>query len=237
MKRQSAGGLVLSLFVAASLHAAQQAALEAQSNEEKQITIRLRNYARMDSGVLLKAESIADKILQATGANTVWVLCFDGSSWSRDAACTSLPSPMDLTVNVLSFPASHASHLKGDAFGFATEEGEQGFGCDAWIFYSPIRSFAVERELSLAQLLGHVLAHELGHMLLGANSHSGVGLMRALWSGRELHAADQGELFFSAPESERIQKAVLARWQVALRGVHNTKTQQTTRIRLLPELR
>jgi hypothetical protein len=203
-------------------------------DEEKQITVRVRNYPRVDSGVLLKAETTANKILQEAGADTVWLLCFDGSTWSRDAACTSLPGPLDLTVNVLSFPASQASHPRGDAFGYATEDGEQGFGCDAWIFYDPMKRFAVERELSLAQLLGHVFAHEVGHMLLGANSHSGMGLMRAQWSGRELQAADHGGLFFSASESKRIQKVVLVRWQAVSRGVQRAEAQQITENRLVP---
>jgi hypothetical protein len=114
------------------------------------------------------------------------------------------------------------------------ESGEQGFGCDAWIFYDPMKRFAVERELSLAQLLGHVIAHELGHMLLGPNSHSGMGLMRAQWSGRELQAADHGGLFFSASESKRIQNAVLVRWQAVSRGVQRAEAQQITENRLVP---
>ena len=230
-------GLVLSLLVAASSLAAPQAALRARPNEEKQITVRIRNYARIQSGVLLKAETTAKKILQEAGAESVWVVCFDGSAWSGGAACTNLPGTLDLTVNILPFSKSRAFPPRGDTLGYATEDGEQGFGCDAWIFYDPIKSFAVERELSLAQLLGHVFAHEFGHLLLGANSHSGMGLMRAQWSSRELRAADQGGLFFSASESRRLQKAVLARWQADSRGVQAAELQQITKIRLVPEPR
>jgi hypothetical protein len=237
MKTQLAGGLILSLFVAASSHATPQVALTARPNDEKHITVRVRNYARVEPGVLLKGGSTANKILQEAGVDTVWVLCFDGSTWSKDVACTNLTGPMDLTVNVLPFSMSHGFHLRGEAFGIAAEDGEQGFGCDAWIFYDPIKSFAGERELSVAQLSGHVFAHELGHLLLGTNSHSGIGLMRAQWSSRELHAADHGGLFFSASESRRIQKAVLARWQARPGGVQSAKAQQTTEIQLVPEPR
>jgi hypothetical protein len=219
MKRQPAAGLILSLFVAASSHGAPQAALTPPPNEEKQITVRIRNYARIDPGVLFNAETVASKILQEARVDTVWVVCFDGSAWSKDMACTNLPGPMVLTVNVLPFSKSQAFPLRGDVFGYAIEDGEQGFGCDAWIFNDRIKSFALGRELSVAQLLGHVLAHELGHMLLGANSHSGMGLMRAHWSSRELLAADHGGLFFSASERGRIRKAMLARWRADSRGV------------------
>jgi hypothetical protein len=231
MERQSAGGLILSLFVAASSHAAPQRALTPRPNEEKQITVQVRNYARIELGVLLKAETVAKKILQEVGVDTLWVVCFDGSTWSRDAACTNVRGPMVLTLNVVPSSMSQAFHLKGDVLGRATEDGEKGFTRIAWIFNEPIKSFAVERDLSVAQLLGHVFAHELGHLLLGTNSHSTMGLMHAHWSSRELLAADQGELLFSASESERIQEAVLARWQARERGAAITK------IRLVPDLR
>jgi len=206
-------------------------------DEEKQVTIRVRNYARIETAVLLRAETTANKILQEAGADTVWLLCFDGTTWSVDVACTNLPGPMDLTVNVLPFSTSQASRLRRDVFGDAIEDGEQGFGSDAWIFIDRIKSFAMERELSLAQLLGHVLAHELGHMLLGANSHSGMGLMRAQWSSRELLDADHGGLFFSSSESKRIQKAVLARWQAGSRDLQSAQAQQITKNLLVPEPR
>ena len=38
-------------------------------------------------------------------------------------------------------------------------------------------------------ILGHAAAHEIGHLLLGSNSHSPFGLMRARWSGQDLQNA------------------------------------------------
>jgi hypothetical protein len=227
----------LLLLVAASASATPQAALQAQPNEEKQITIRVRNYAWIESAVLSKAETTASRVLQEAGAKTAWALCLDGGTWSEEVACTKPPGPMDFTVNVLPSSMSQAFHRRGDVFGQATEDGVQGFGWIAWIFYDTIKSFAVERDLSVTQLLGHALAHELGHLLLGANSHSGVGLMHAPWSSRELLAADQGPLYFSASESKRIQKAVLARWQATSRGIPSTEAQQASKTPLVLELR
>jgi len=218
--------LILSMFAVASSHAAPRVAPTAQPNEEKQITVRIRNYARMDSGILLKSEATANRILREAGAETVWVVCFDGSTWSEDLACTNPPGPMDLTVNVLPFSRTEHFRHREDVFGCATEDGEYGFAGLAWIFYDPIKSFAIKRQLSFVRLLGHVFAHELGHMLLGSNSHSEMGLMRATWSSGELRAADRAWLFFSASESSRIQKAVLARWQADSRGVQTTQVQQ-----------
>jgi hypothetical protein len=56
-----------------------------------------------------------------------------------------------------------------------------------------------------AIILGHAMAHELGHLLLGMNSHSRDGLMRAQWNRGDLAEAVRGNLLFSAQESTRMR--------------------------------
>jgi hypothetical protein len=53
----------------------------------------------------------------------------------------------------------------------------------------------------------------------------------------ETTTADHGGLFFSASESRRIQKAVLARWQAGSRGVQSAELLQIIKMRLVPQLR
>ncbi|MBI3476760.1 MAG: hypothetical protein HY010_13590 [Acidobacteria bacterium] len=228
--------LTLLLLPEATLRAASQSALQLPSDVATQITVRVRNYAQIESNVLSKAETTARKILHEAGVNTLWLVCFDGTTWSGEVACTRLPGPMDLVVNVLPLSMSRSLYDRGDAFGYATEGGlEESFGSIAWIFYDSIHRLAAERQLCLGQLLGYAFAHELGHLLLGPKSHSGVGLMRSPWSSRELLAADQGALFFSASESRRLQEATVARWQEGSRAVRSTAEQQVTRIRTDPD--
>ena len=66
------------------------------------------------------------------------------------------------------------------------------------------------------------MAHELGHLLLGANAHSKWGLMLARWTREDLVAADRGELSFSNLERNRIHNALIARYQaqVPLKAEH-----------------
>jgi hypothetical protein len=68
-------------------------------------------------------------------------------------------------------------------------------------------------QISKAQLLGHAIAHEIGHLLLGNNSHSSHGLMAARWSKAELARLTQGDLQFLAAEVERIRAEVQRRHQ------------------------
>jgi hypothetical protein len=232
VRRPLAVGFILGLAVAASSYAAPQAVPTVGLIQRPQVRVRVRNYARVEPAILLEAEAAASLILKEAGAEAIWVPCFDGSEEPRDAACTDPLGPLDLIVNVLPVSMSQALHSNSDVFGLATEAGGQWFGYDAWIFYDPIKSFAAKKELSLAQLLGHILAHEMGHLLLGTNSHSRTGLMRGCWSDKDLLAADHGELFFSDAEGRRIQDAVLARWQAGSRGALSAAAQPTTEARL-----
>jgi hypothetical protein len=83
-----------------------------------------------------------------------------------------------------------------------------------------LASVAVERarrqlwdapELTLGELLSYGIAHEIGHLLLGTQSHSHDGLMSAHWGREELLLAARGQLNFTAEQAETIRADVRAR--------------------------
>ena len=49
------------------------------------------------------------------------------------------------------------------------------------------------------------MAHELGHLLLGSNSHSRAGIMRAHWQGEELHRLSRGNLWFTSEQANHMR--------------------------------
>jgi len=69
-------------------------------------------------------------------------------------------------------------------------------------------------EPSRPVLLGHVLAHEIGHILQGTDRHSETGLMKARWDSREIMAMDWKPLSFTADD------VVLIRIGMATREAH-----------------
>src|SRR5260370_16396869 len=68
----------------------------------------------------------------------------------------------------------------------------------------------VEPGADIAQILGHVIAHELGR-LLGLDSHSPTGLMRADWNLTDLRNATHSYLLFTAQQAEGIRAEVRRR--------------------------
>ena len=75
----------------------------------------------------------------------------------------------------------------------------------AIIPYPRVVELARNGSASVGLVLGHVIAHELGHLLLQRASHSAAGLMRATL---DLQLAQQGRLLFTAPEGQAIRAAI-----------------------------
>ena len=71
-------------------------------------------------------------------------------------------------------------------------------------YFGRIKAFAFDRNLLPATLLGHVVAHEVGHLLL-REGHAPQGLMRAKWIDPELLQAKLGLLGFTATQGRRIR--------------------------------
>src|SRR5438067_624574 len=59
-------------------------------------------------------------------------------------------------------------------------------------------------------VLAHVMAHEIGHVLLGLNSHSSMGIMRGYWQAEEVSALERGRLLFSSQQSRAMRERLQA---------------------------
>ena len=211
MKKELANSVALSLIWATIACGAPRTSVADVADGDKQITIRIHNYAQIESSVLLKAERTTDDILREAGVEVVWIVCSAGTIPAKEPSCGTPMGPTDVILNLLPESMSRRFHLRGDAFGVALEDAEGGLGSDAWIFCDLVKDAAAQRQLTQSVLLGTVIAHELGHLLLSTNSHSAFGLMRANWSRKELSAAEQRAMYFSSSESKRIQQALMSR--------------------------
>ena len=226
MKKQVVGGLALSLIFGSGLFGTPQDAGTHQTGEDHRITIRIHNYAFVPSSVLRQAEQTAGSVLRDAKVDSAWVECPTVPSSSTEVACTHPVTPLILILNLLPESMTQRLNFQDDAFGVAVESSEKDFGFLSSVFYDRVRRCAVHERIDLAPLLGHVIAHELGHLLLGIHSHSRSGLMSASWSCRQILAVEQRGLFFSTSEAKRLQAAMMARSQGAMgvteaRNEHN----------------
>jgi hypothetical protein len=85
--------------------------------------------------------------------------------------------------------------------------GKEGNGYLADAYFQSVRELSDFHGADAAALLGVVIAHELGHLLLGPG-HSPNGVMRSAWGGRELRAVGQRWLKFNRDQRDKMQRTL-----------------------------
>jgi hypothetical protein len=106
-----------------------------------------------------------------------------------------------ITMHVLDRPLEEAV---GSAMGLAPR-GLGQMGRLLYAFYSRIETYARQHDKPVSQVLGHVMAHELGHLLLPHGSHTKSGIMVAEWDRHQAEQIGRGWLSFSAEDAAQIR--------------------------------
>jgi hypothetical protein len=167
------------------------------------IRVRVVNYARATPSALTGAEHEAGLIFGQAGLQIVWVNCrTPHSPIALPDPCQESLRPNDILLRVVAKPTKNAERRFEDpVFGFAAAP------VLACVYYD----FALDRakadnaEYDLPVILGGMIAHEVGHLLLGPNSHSRFGVMQARWGRKQIEQATIGTLIFSREQAKRMQ--------------------------------
>lgn len=186
------------------------ACLAMSANAETVLIVRVYDYTRLPDNTILKAETLAQQIFQKAGVETEWVRCpVEGGEEDRFPGCRKPGSESDIILRIL--PRCMDSRgFSNSAFGYALPDTGGLPAQHAYVFFDRIeqaakRSLRTARCISQAVLLAHVMAHEIGHLLLGTNSHSERGIMRARWSPEDLHEMELGQMLFLAEQARVIR--------------------------------
>jgi len=76
-------------------------------------------------------------------------------------------------------------------------------GPHAFVYYHRIERIQLSVPSSVTRMLGHALAHEIGHVLLESTEHSENGLMKGRWSKVDFQRTAVSFLAFS-PDQARV---------------------------------
>jgi hypothetical protein len=163
------------------------------------LTIRVYNYAQTSSTVLDEAEREAGRIFGEAGLTTVWLDCM-----SRQAPCQQAIGTADIRLRILPSPVRNS--LQDAVFGFAVAP------VLATVYYESVLALSKydEREFEGSVVLGCAMVHEIGHLLLGSNSHSVSGVMQARWERRQIQEELRGAAIFT-PNQARLIRAGMRR--------------------------
>lgn len=147
----------------------------------------------------ISAERVAATIYQKAGVGMVWD--HDGIETA------SADRPVDATIIVITGRASQTSAtsfgVASDALAFVPGTADN-HGSLVYVFDDRVSSLSSHSGIPYSALLGRVLAHEIGHVLLPFNSHSPTGIMR-----ESVDATSQHLEFFTDAQAAVIRERLM----------------------------
>jgi hypothetical protein len=188
--------------------------MEAVETGQGSVSVWIYDYAGTDRETLHDAKARASKILERADIAVQWVDC-PLSAAERDSypGCKPELHPVRLVVRLRAgMPPDQGARARS-AFGFAhvPHSGGPGFLADVYLPGADLLAGGDTRERG--SMLGHLIAHELGHLLLGTTRHAASGIMRSPFTSREIERARHGALLFNTEEARRLIASVRSRAQ------------------------
>jgi hypothetical protein len=171
------------------------------------VTIRLYDTFGMPPADLRTAMRTAETTLRSGSIYTAWVVCPPPKPVpaGNSSGCTGVPQESDLLVRIVRAPQDS---VPTDRLGFAAVDTAASRGRLATVFPERVARLAAQSRLPDGTLVGYAIAHEVGHLLLGA-SHAPRGLMRSRWTIAEMNRRLPTDWRFSREEAARMSSAAL----------------------------
>ena len=189
-------GVATVMFVAAITGSSSRAAVILDS-----LIVRVYDNAGVLAGNRTHAMKDAHTILAGADVDVYWRDC--PGRGRTHPACTNTPAPGELSVRLVKSPKNDEDDR---ALGRALIDSATGTGTLATVFVDRVQTIASIAKADPWAMVGRVMAHEIGHLLLGTNSHSGSGLMREIWTAKELTRNRPGDWLFSSAQREGLRR-------------------------------
>ena len=165
------------------------------------MTVSVCTRGRLDEKAVTGAEETAAALFRAVDIEVVWATCETGLE--GDAAVQQHWFTVRLRDGEPFIrPGPGTRDTLGEAF---LSLDNDGYIAD--VYHQAVESLCASKQLDLDRVLGYVIAHELGHLLLGPG-HAAQGVMRAEWDLRDLQAISQHRLQFSSAEGLRMRRVL-----------------------------
>src|SRR5262245_39699340 len=202
-------GMLALLLMALWSDGAQASTDHVTVESELAVTIQIHDYADVRSESLSRASDIVTQLYAKIGVRTEWIgVLRHGKRHASPADREASHSPIgQLTIIILTPQMAARGRVAEGVLGFAAVP-EEGMGRIAYVVYDRVRQAAAGAATNDDALLGCVMAHEIGHLLLPRRTQSTAGLMKGQLDRRDLQQLDVQKLTFSALEASQIRSTL-----------------------------
>jgi hypothetical protein len=173
------------------------------------LNVLLSYQAGIEVSVLRSGVNVAQLILRDAGVPTNWIICPPAqSNGALYGKCPAETDQVDVTVRILAKPVA-GHRVRATATGMALV-GEPGAPASfAYVYYDRVSRVADLGTCTVYRVLGHVVAHEIGHLL--DLQHSWQGIMFAEWTKDAVRQMSAGYLLFHPGQVQTMRLNVLER--------------------------
>jgi hypothetical protein len=221
MKVISRQGLSAALAVAIGFAGLARSVTAAPMEPRPAFVIYLRNYAEVPSRTLAEAERTATEIFRKGGIEVRWrEIVMSPHNSGVNGVPEELMTLADIQVNIFPDTTPNPGGTVDNVAGVAPGTGPDRTLADVfdgkvralfWKISSAYFKGDIDWRVSEGHLLGYVIAHEVGHLLLNQQVHSSRGIMRGEWAFADFRDMMSGILQFTAPEVQLLRAEVLRR--------------------------
>jgi len=184
---------------------------------EPQLVIRIYDSTAASPKTVAIAGEEAVRILRHAGLDATWLDCSDYRlEHAPEPACARPVGPAEVILRILPHPEAR-SRFADETSGFSMLPDDGGPGVFAGVFRDRVRRIPRTTDAWGFRIIGLLAAHEIGHLLLGSNSHSGTGIMRSGLFEKSLEDTAWGHLCFSPSEAERMRAELRSRVEITNR--------------------
>jgi hypothetical protein len=170
------------------------------ASERASFTVDIRDFALVPRFDITKALAQVNAIFDSAGIRPVFRIerVSKSGTWSNRP----LPGKV-ITVHI--YPQLMDDRVVADSEVLGAVPGAASGGRLAYVFSSRVAVIAKRNASDYGTLLGTVLAHEIGHVLLSGEPHSRVGLMQPLCDGKQILGAALGTPTFTPAQTADIK--------------------------------